>query len=377
MKNGKLEKEKEFLLKSLEDLDLELKNGEISSDHHKVLTLKYSKRLARLEAEPDKKESKTGLKRNRKTWLWILFLISVATLAGFAISISSGERTSSDSLTGSIRQSTVTKLSQAQQLFGDQNRWEEAIELYEEVLDQQPSNTEALTYRAWLLYRLGRASNELIPVWNEVLLTQPDFPDAIVFLAIALSDESRYPEALKQLQNLEKIEVSDDLQSVLLAQGLRGEIYAEAKYQDIIGSSSPSLQDLEMTVTSALESANYLLQSEKPQRSVSAIKLFRAILEVDPSNPKALSRESILLAQTGDPVLYERALLQMDTAVQENPLDIEVLITRATLNADINPVLSCGDLEKVNYSLLTGGSPVSPQAESQIEVLAAYLDCDG
>ena len=103
MKNGKLEKEKEFLLKSLEDLDLELKNGEISSDHHKVLTLKYSKRLARLEAEPDKKESKTGLKRNRKTWLWILFLISVATLAGFAISISSGERTSSDSLTGSIR----------------------------------------------------------------------------------------------------------------------------------------------------------------------------------------------------------------------------------------------------------------------------------
>ena len=61
MKNGKLEKEKEFLLKSLEDLDLELKNGEISSDHHKVLTLKYSKRLARLEAEPDKKESKTAV----------------------------------------------------------------------------------------------------------------------------------------------------------------------------------------------------------------------------------------------------------------------------------------------------------------------------
>ena len=84
-----------------------------------------------------------------------------------------------------------------------------------------------------------------------------------------------------------------------------------------------------------------------------------------------------MLAQTGDPVLYERALLQMDTAVQENPLDIEVLITRATLNADINPVLSCEDLEKVNNSLLTGGSPVSPQAESQIEVLAAYLDCDG
>ena len=129
MKNGKLEKEKEFLLKSLEDLDLELKNGEISSDHHQVLTLKYSKRLARLEAEPDKKESKTGLKRNRKTWLWILFLISVATLAGFAISISSGERTSSDSLTGSIRQSTVTKLSQAQQLFGDQNRSNMQVEI--------------------------------------------------------------------------------------------------------------------------------------------------------------------------------------------------------------------------------------------------------
>jgi len=376
MNNGNLEKEQHFLLKSLKDLDEEFANGEISSEDHASLTRSYSKRLARLGKSKENDKNERNIKQRTKTWLWVLFLVSIVTISGFAISLSSGDRTSSEGMTGSIRQSIVTKLSQAQELFNDQSQWTEAIDLYEQVLEQQPSNPEALTYRAWLQYRQGESSDELIAVWQEVLIIQPDFPDAIVFLAIALSDESRYTEAAQQLKNLERIQVSKEFQSVLLVQGLRGEVFAEAEYETIIRNDEPTLQDLGMSIEVALEAANYLLQSDKQQRSVSALKLFRAILQEEPSNPAALSRESLLLAQTGDPLLYERARTQMDKAIQDNPMNLEALLTRATINADVDPGLACEDLVTISDPSFSSAISQSVQLQSQINSLNTYLACN-
>ena len=377
MNNGNLKKEQHFLLQSLKDLDEELAKGEISSEDHASLTHSYSKRLARLGISEKSFTNERNPNQRRKTWLWVLFLVSIVTISGFAISLSSGDRTSSEGMTGSIRQSVVTKLSQAQELFSDQSKWAEAIDLYEQVLEQQPSNTEALTYRAWLQYRQGESSDELIAVWQEVLIIQPDFPDAIVFLAIALSDERRFAEAAQQLNNLERIQVSEELQSVLLVQGLRGEVFAEAEYETIVRDDEPTLQDLGMSVDVALEAANYLLQSDKQERSVGALKLFRAILQEEPSNPAALSRESLLLAQTGDPLLYERAINQMDKAIQSNPMNLEVLLTHATINADVDPVLACEDLVTISDPSFASTISQSEQLQSQINTLTTYLACNG
>ena len=377
MNNGNLKKEQHFILQSLKDLDEELAKGEISSEDHASLTHDYSKRLARLGISEKSFTNERNPNQRRKTWLWVFFLVSIATISGFAISLSSGDRTSSKGMTGSIRQSVVTKLSQAQELFSDPNKWGEAIDLYEQVLEQQPSNTEALTYRAWLQYRQGESSDGQIAVWQEVLIIQPDFPDAIVFLAIALSDERRFAEAAQQLNNLEKIQVSEELQSVLLVQGLRGEVFAEAEYETIVRDDEPTLQDLGMSVDVALEAANYLLQSDKQQRSVGALKLFRAILQEEPSNPAALSRESLLLAQTGDPLLYERAITQMDKAIQSNPMNLEVLLTRVTINADVDPSLACEDLVTISDPSFANTISQSVQLQSQINTLTTYLACNG
>ena len=138
------------------------------------------------------------------------------------------------------------------------------------------------------------------------IMTDPEFADAIVFLTIALSDEERFSEALSQLKELKEIEVAPQLQSVLDSQGLIGKVYAEAKNDLLQESNQPRLGLLEMDIDIALKSANYLLQSDKPQRSVSVLKLFQAVLDEEPSNPEALSREALLLAQTGDgaPVVH-------------------------------------------------------------------------
>ena len=79
-------------------------------------------------------------------------------------------------------------------------------------------------------YRTGEDSDPQIRDWREVRILNPEFADAIVFLTIALSDESRFSEALIELQELQELEITSQLRSVLDSQGLIGKVYAESKY---------------------------------------------------------------------------------------------------------------------------------------------------
>ena len=131
-----------------------------------------------------------------------------------------------------------------------------------------------------------------------------------------------------------------------------------------------------MNTQTALEAANYLLQSDKEQRSVSALKLFRAILENDPANPEALSRQALLLAQTGDAMLYQRAINQIDFAVSQNPRNIEVLLTRAILISGTDSQTACSDLNTVSGLLELETTQVSNQVSDQVDNLLSSLACE-
>ena len=131
-----------------------------------------------------------------------------------------------------------------------------------------------------------------------------------------------------------------------------------------------------MNTQTALEAANYLLQSDKEQRSVSALKLFRAILENDPANPEALSRQALLLAQTGDAMLYQRAINQIDFAVSQNPRNIEVLLTRAILISGTDSQTACSDLNTVLGLFELETTQVSNQVSDQVDNLLSSLACE-
>ena len=376
MAHDSSENEKYFLLKSLDDLDRELTKGDITEKDYAQLTRNYKRRLIKLTKQENLSSNEPKLQNAKKTWFTVIFLVVLALISGIAIANSSGERTGSDTITGDIRKSAVTKLQEAQQLLSDSEKWGEAISIYDEVLEDQPSNVEALTYRAWLRYRIGEDSDPLIKSWREVRILNPEFADAIVFLTIALSDESRFPEALIELQELQQLEVTSQLRNVLDSQGLIGKVYAEAKYDLLQKSEQPKLDELEMNTQVALEAANYLLQSDKAQRSVGALKLFRAILEDDPSNPEALSRQALLLAQTGDVALYQRAINQIDFAASRNPRNIEVLLTRAILISGTDSQTACNDLNTVLGLLELETTPVSSQISEQVDNLLLSLPCE-
>ena len=375
MAHNSSEKEKDFLLKSLDDLDSELAKGDLTEKDYAQLSRNYKRRLIKLTKQETRSIKESKLQNVKKTWFTVTFLVVLALISGIAIANSSGERTGSETITGSIRKSTVTKLQEAQQLLSDSDKWDEAISLYDEVLQDQPSNAEALTYRAWLRYRTGEDSDPQIRDWREVRILNPEFADAIVFLTIALSDESRFSEALIELQELQELEITSQLRSVLDSQGLIGKVYAESKYDLLQNFEQPSLNELEMNTRIALEAANYLLQSDKAQRSVSALKLFRAILEDDPNNPEALSRQALLLAQTGDVALYQRALSQINFAVNQNPTNIEVLLTRAILISGTDSQTACGDLETVLEIIELETTQVPSQVSEQVDNLFSSLTC--
>tara|TARA_B100000287_G_scaffold34171_1_gene31597 strand:- start:60 stop:1220 length:1161 start_codon:yes stop_codon:yes gene_type:complete len=367
--------QKEFLLKSLQELDQELESGNLSSDDHDMLVRRYTRELADItesekavsSGQPPKKGYRT------KALLWSLGVVLLGVVAGITVSQTSGDRSEGESITGSIRKSVNTQISEAQMLLGNRDRWGEAIEIFDQVLEVQPSNVEAMTYRSWLNYQSGADADIQIAAWEEVLVLEPSYPDALVFISIALSNEGRYSQAATYLDELRSSPVREDILGIVQQRGLYGEVYGEARYPTILEKPEPTLEDLQLEPDIGLEAANYLLLSDKDERTVSAIKIYRAIIADFPTHPEALSREALLLWQTGNTTLSDRAVDQLNLAVLENPNNLEALLSRATVRAGFDPVGACSDLESINA--IFAASDLTPEIQFSIEKVRNAAEC--
>ena len=369
--------QKEFLLKSLHELDQEFENGNLSLDDHEMLVRRYTRELANVTEAKKVVDSGSEPKKGYRTkaLVWSLGIVLLGAAAGITISQTSGARSSGESITGSIRKSVSSQISEAQMLLGNRDRWGEAIEIFDDVLETQPSNVEALTYRAWLNYQSGGEVSAQIKAWEEVLFIEPGYSDALVFLSISLSNEGRYDEASLYLDQLRSNPVREDILAIVQQRGLYGEVYGEALYPTIVDISKPTLEELQLEAEIGLEVANYLLLSEKDERTVSAIKIYRAIIMDFPSHPEALSREALLLAQTGDQDLFAKAIDQMNFAVAENPNNVEALLSRATVLAEFDQEGACNDLESINEILPAGDQSAEEPIRVQMEKIRAFAAC--
>ena len=203
---AQLQEKREFLLNSLRDLEREHKFGDIDDQDYESLRKDYVSRAAAVitQIEGLKSESQTVAdsivalndtpkSRNlRRSAITLCAVLVVASLAGWFVAQQSGQRLAGDSLAGSIEDSTATILSRARATnFVDPKA---AIELYTQVLEVDPDNVEALTYRAWLLVLIARsagaevkqlafvsASSDL----ERAIALAPNYPDAHCFLGIS------------------------------------------------------------------------------------------------------------------------------------------------------------------------------------------------
>jgi cytochrome c-type biogenesis protein CcmH/NrfG len=152
-----LEEERDFLLRSLEDLERERAAGDVADTDYITLRDGYTSRAAavlrRLAADDDAASVTAAPYRTRRRGsllAWVVIVVSVAVVSGWLVARFSGERLPGQIASGNIESDSVSGLlSDARQRLAP-NDPEPAMQLYAQVLELEPDNVEALTYLGWL-----------------------------------------------------------------------------------------------------------------------------------------------------------------------------------------------------------------------------------
>ena len=212
--------ERDFLLASLDDLDRELAAGDIDEDDHRALQDDYTVRAAAVVRALEEHEAASagadadrvgdGAKGSgRVRTLAISGLVVVfAVLAGLAIANNYGTRAPGESTVDDGVETAREKVSEAQQLeaSGEPDSLAQAAELYDEVLQADPENVDALTYKGWLLVRAGvDGGMELL---DQAIALRPGFAPPHVFKAVALRNQGDPEAALAELEAVDPTQLS-------------------------------------------------------------------------------------------------------------------------------------------------------------------------
>ncbi len=221
-----LEDQRDFLLRSLDDLEREHDSGDVDDHDYETLKDDYTARAARTIRAIESHHARAASSRRGRSWprlaATVAAVAAFAVLAGVLVAQASGRRESGDALTGDIRESTRAQLLEAVDL-ASQERYDEAIEIYDDVLAEQPDNVEALTYKGWIQSLSGDSA--AIETLIDAVETDPDYPATHAFLAIILTRAGRSDLALRELDRLDALDPPPDITQ--LVAGLRDRLESE------------------------------------------------------------------------------------------------------------------------------------------------------
>jgi len=220
-----LELERDFLLRSLEDLEREHAAGDVDDADYQALKDDYTARAAAairaLEAGRTRAARATARRRSPGRGLAVAAAVVLfAVVAGVLVAQSAGRRDSGDVITGDVAQTRTERLNQASRLSAE-GQLEAALSIYEEVLREDPENPEAMTYRGWVLTLAGDERGGLTALL-EAATTHPDYPDVHAFLAIVFYRNGLVAEASRELDRLEELDPPAGMRE--LTDGLRERI---------------------------------------------------------------------------------------------------------------------------------------------------------
>ena len=223
---NELEDERDFLLRSLEDLEAEHAAGDIEPDDYQALRDDYTARAAHVLRSIDEgKASFEAARRPRsaaRTIAVVAAVAAVALTAGLLVAQTAGRRDPGQTLTGDVDQTLRERLNEC--LSGERTAPPvDTLKCYDSILDEDAANVGALTYRGWFLVRAG---GELVDKGLEYLdratAIDPAYPDPYVFRAVAYARQQRTTDALAQLDKFDALNAPPDAQA--LADTLRTQL---------------------------------------------------------------------------------------------------------------------------------------------------------
>jgi hypothetical protein len=193
---AELEEERRFLLRSLADLEREHDAGDIDDVDYLSLRDGYTVRAAAtLRAIEDGKAAlpeRPPVDWRRRLIVGIVVIAMIA-IVWWALSAWSAQRLPGQTPTGlDPRDETTVLVSQARAVMFQQP--DVAADLYGQVLDIDPSNIEALTYRGWTLALSTRSMTDTgeitdvlqdsVESLGQAIEIDPEYPDPQCFVGI-------------------------------------------------------------------------------------------------------------------------------------------------------------------------------------------------
>lgn len=240
-----MEEERDYLLRSISDLDRERSENELTEADHRRLRDDYTARAAdvirRLEAldktthtqrdgsaqagdsaqgAPAQKgpqrswrpRRRSGLRatatddqpshtraRLRRGLIALAIILCFVAAAAALVVLRSGNRMPGQTASGSVSLSDTQRLAQEltqARVLSSQGKDLDAIKLYDQVLKVDPRQPEALAYRGWLLRLAGVASHDQAALAEgrasvaDAVARDPSYPDARAFLGYILFQDS-------------------------------------------------------------------------------------------------------------------------------------------------------------------------------------------
>jgi tetratricopeptide (TPR) repeat protein len=192
-----LEEERDFLLRSIEDLEAEHAAGDLDDADFRTLHDDYTARAAAaIRAVEAQRRALAALPpRNRGRFLVGAGLVlAFATVAGLALAGTAGQRLPGGFITGTI-DSPRAQVLECQQLGLQEGRLLDSLRCFDDVLAVDPGNVEAMAYRGWYLvlaWRSAQATPEAAELRDSgirylelAIATNPEYPDARAFRAVA------------------------------------------------------------------------------------------------------------------------------------------------------------------------------------------------
>jgi tetratricopeptide (TPR) repeat protein len=318
---GRLREEREHLLASLDDLDAERAAGDIDDLDYETLRDDYTARAAQLTRVLDGAAVRRAPKKSnpRSSQIkWIATVLVIAAAASWAMVEFSGARGTGETASGEIRQGTTTLLANAAQAFGGGDP-ERAIELYGEVLDLQPTNVEALTYRGWISYQTGDVDGARAD-FDEAVAFDAEYGDVRVFRAIVALDEERFGDASDELAAFDQSNPTAIARDLVAQRQVRERI-GVARMAELLDETDglPDLEANNVGIAEAQLAGELFVRLEDPQR---ALRSFDAVLELEPDNADALAWHGwtlALLAESGAEELFVDAEEWLGRSVEADP----------------------------------------------------------
>ena len=188
-----LEEQRDFLARSLVDLEHERGAGDLDEHDYQTLRADYEARAEQVHRAIDGERSALRPPPRRPWTRTAAVVVAVALAAGgtgLFVAATAGSRLPGETTTGDIRETSNDRLGQAVAL-AQAGQVAEALTIYEEVLAEDPENVRALLDRGLLRLRAGQAtaSAALFAAGQEsieqALALRPNDPEALFYLALA------------------------------------------------------------------------------------------------------------------------------------------------------------------------------------------------